>query len=130
MKSCEMILYFWKGRAKTINNPSSNQIISIPSLKQQEHPTAKPSELFIHLIENSSNTGDLVLDPFLGSGACGVAAIRSRRKFIGIEIEPKYFDLACKNMRAELGRPSLFKIDEGLASKGGKAGEYEARCQN
>ena len=58
------------------------------------HPTEKPVDLMQVLIENSSNEGDVVLDPFMGSGSTGVACINSNRKFIGIEIDENYFKIA------------------------------------
>ena len=51
---------------------------------------------------------DTVLDPFMGSGTTGVAAVKLGRKFIGIEIEPKYFDIACKRIQAALDAPDMF----------------------
>ena len=55
-----------------------------------------------HYVENGSDPGDTVLDPFMGSGTTGVAAVRLGRKFIGIETERKYFDIACKRISKEL----------------------------
>lgn len=59
-------------------------------------------------IENSVTQGGIVLDPFMGSGSTGVAAVRDRRYFIGIEIEPKYFDIACRRIDAEDRQGSIF----------------------
>jgi site-specific DNA-methyltransferase (adenine-specific) len=72
------------------------------------HPTQKPVDLFLYLAETYTNTNDLVLDPFMGSGTTGVAAIRLGRRFIGIEIEPKYFDIARRRIEAELAQPDMF----------------------
>jgi DNA modification methylase len=52
--------------------------------------------------------GQTILDPFMGSGTTGVAAVKLGRKFIGIEIEPKYFDIACRRIADALARPELF----------------------
>ena len=49
-----------------------------------------------------------ILDPFMGSGTTGVAAIKLGRKFIGIEIEPKYFDIACRRVSEAMKRPDMF----------------------
>ena len=49
-----------------------------------------------------------ILDPFMGSGTTGVACVRTGRKFIGIEKEPKYFEIACKRIQAEYDRGALF----------------------
>jgi len=51
----------------------------------------------------------LILDPFMGSGTTGVAAVSLGRKFIGIEIEPKYFDVACRRIEKELAQPRMFQ---------------------
>ncbi len=53
-------------------------------------------------------TAETILDPFMGSGTTGVACVRTGRKFIGIEMEPKYFDIACKRIQAEYDRSALF----------------------
>ena len=62
--------------------------------KKYKHPTQKPLLLMEDLIKISSNEGDIVLDCFMGSGSTGVAALNTNRKFIGIEIEEKYFNIA------------------------------------
>lgn len=49
-----------------------------------------------------------ILDPFMGSGTTGIAAVKLGREFIGIEIEPKYFDIACRRISAALKQPDLF----------------------
>lgn len=64
----------------------------------KEHMTQKPIALMCELVELFSNRGQIVLDPFMGSGTTGVAAVRLGRKFIGIEREEKYFDVACKRI--------------------------------
>lgn len=65
----------------------------------KKHPTEKPSSLIGILVTNSSNTGDVVLDPFMGSGSCGVACLETGRKFIGCEIDKKYFDVAVERIK-------------------------------
>lgn len=52
--------------------------------------------------------GRIILDPFMGSGTTGVAAVKLGRKFIGIEIEERYFDIACKRIQAALDAPDMF----------------------
>jgi len=63
-----------------------------------EHITVKPVCLIAHLIKLFTKPGQTVLDPFLGSGSHGVAAIESQRRFIGFEIEKKYYDLATERI--------------------------------
>jgi len=72
----------------------------------KEHPTQKP----LRLMEWCLNwiNGDMVLDPFMGSGTTGVACANLGRKFIGIEIEKKYFDIACERIDAAYAQGRLF----------------------
>ena len=95
LNAYEMILMLRKGKAKNINNMGCKNIIDIKNIRGGKlHPTEKPVELNKVFIENSSNEGDLVIDPFMGAGACGVACIELNRNFIGIEIDEKYFNIA------------------------------------
>jgi site-specific DNA-methyltransferase (adenine-specific) len=61
--------------------------------------TVKPIDLMQRLIEVFSMTGQTVLDPFMGTGTTGIAALVSGRKFIGFEIEKKYFDIAAQRLQ-------------------------------
>ena len=70
-----------------------------------DHPTQKPLSLLRDLLFPISGT---ILDPFMGSGTTGVAAVKLGRRFIGIEIEPKYFDIACRRISEALRQPDLF----------------------
>jgi len=73
------------------------------------HPTGKPLGLFSDFIIDFTNKNETILDPYMGSGTTGVACVNLHRKFIGIEIEPKYFDIACKRIDlAYKNRPRLF----------------------
>jgi len=65
------------------------------------HPSQKPVDLMERLIRLSSNEGDVVLDPFMGSGSTGVAALRSNRRFIGIERDSHYFSVAYSRIEEE-----------------------------
>ena len=71
----------------------------------KHHPTQKPLELMKFCARMTSGT---ILDPFMGSGTTGVAAVRLGRAFIGIEIEPKYFDIACRRISEALKQPDMF----------------------
>lgn len=77
----------------------------------REHPTVKPIALMNELVSLFTNFGETILDPFMGSGSTGVACVQLGRKFIGIEIEPKYFDIACRRISDALARPMLPMID-------------------
>lgn len=63
-----------------------------------EHPTQKPIRLMRLLASALARPGGAILDPFMGSGSTGVAAIEDGRTFIGIEREPRYFDIACRRI--------------------------------
>jgi site-specific DNA-methyltransferase (adenine-specific)/modification methylase len=73
------------------------------------HPCPKPYAWANWLVEKMSEAGEVVLDPFMGSGTTGVACQRLGRTFIGIEKEPKYFDIACKRIEAEMNRFPMFE---------------------
>ena len=73
----------------------------------RKHPTQKPVALMKWCIDFLSN-GQTILDPFMGSGTTGVAAVQMGRKFIGIEREPKYFDIACKRIEDAQRQSDLF----------------------
>ena len=95
MKNIEYVIFARKGKAKSIFNPSSKTCHSFDNVKLGRlHPTQKPFELMQYYIENSSEVGDTVLDPFMGSGTTGVAAKNTGRNFIGIELDAEYFDIA------------------------------------
>ena len=111
MKELEFTLYLWKGRARTINSPGSKQRQAIARPKERFHNTQKPVALFETYIRNSSQPEDIVLDPFAGSAASLVAAMRSGRRAIGVEIEQRWFDAACLRLAREWER-----IREGQAS--------------
>lgn len=66
--------------------------------KYGKHPTQKPESVIQHFVEILSNLGDVVLDPFMGSGTTGVVSKRCGRNFIGIELQENYFDIALKRI--------------------------------
>jgi DNA modification methylase len=72
------------------------------------HPAVYPVDLPRLLIDSFTTQGELIVDPFLGSGTTGVAARELGRKFIGIEIEPKYFDIACRRISEAYKQADLF----------------------
>jgi DNA modification methylase len=78
----------------------------IPSA--DDHPTPKPVELYRHFIELHTDDDGLVIDPFMGHGPCAIACIRTGRRFIGIELDPHYYEVAKKRIQAELQQARLF----------------------
>jgi site-specific DNA-methyltransferase (adenine-specific) len=70
------------------------------------HPTQKPERLMRWCVERIE--AETILDPFMGSGTTGVACAKLGRKFIGIEIEERYFDIACRRIEAAYAQPNLF----------------------
>lgn len=81
------------------NNPNYTYgKIKIGKKPKQIHPTAKPVEMLEDFIRLSSNEGDMIFDPFMGSGSTGVACINTNRNFIGIELNPDYFNMAKKRI--------------------------------
>lgn len=110
----------WQNGGKANWRVFSSTMIDIPKLAagcmatervinadgKTAHPTQKPVALMSKFIEVANGT---ILDPFMGSGTTGVAAIQMGRKFIGIEREPKYFDIACKRIEQAVAQPQLFE---------------------
>lgn len=108
MKENEYVLYLWKGRARTIRNPGSKQTFLSPRPDRHEkiHDTQKPVPLLEHYIRNSSEPGDLVLDPFAGSAATLVAARRAGRRAVGIELDPRNYAAAVARLGRECENPA------------------------
>ncbi len=99
MKELEYTLYLWKGNARTITNCGSKQRFECPRPKGVDwHSTPKPVPLMAHYINNSSDVGATVLDPFAGTGATLLAAAAFGRRSIGIEVNETYFDLLCERV--------------------------------
>ena len=62
--------------------------------KKAQHPTEKPVEVMNYLIKTYTKEGDIIFEPFMGSGSTGVACVKTNRNFIGIELDEKYFEIA------------------------------------
>lgn len=102
LRNVEFILFMRKGKAKPINNMGTFSLININGIKGNKiHPSEKPNELMELFISNSTNEGDLVLDCFMGSSSTGVACKNLNRKFIGIELDEKYFDIAVDRIKGD-----------------------------
>jgi site-specific DNA-methyltransferase (adenine-specific) len=106
----ECIVTCWAGDGRSRwNGGGSHGFYEYPPVqKDRVHTTQKPIELMANLALLFTDEGDFILDPFMGSGTTGVACVRTGRKFIGIEKDPKYFDIACQRIQAEYDRGALF----------------------
>ena len=92
-----------KGSKPTFNSSYDNGLYSYPICAGKErtiHPTQKPLSLITDLVLKHSNEGDMVLDCFMGSGTTGVACKNTNREFIGIELDEKYYKVACERLGA------------------------------
>lgn len=100
MGQVEFIIFCRKGKAKRVNNCGVSELISIPNKKTKRkdgtnfHDTEKPVALMQLLVEQSTQVGEVVLDPFFGIGATPIACAKSGRKFIGYELDPEYYAIA------------------------------------
>jgi len=84
-------------------------IYSTETADKNGHPCPKPLGWMVWAISLGTRAGETILDPFMGSGTTGVAAMQLGRKFIGIEIEPKYFDIACERIENAQRQQNLFE---------------------
>lgn len=103
MQQAEFILMLRKGKAKNINNMGTKNILKVDNIiGTKSHPTEKPVELLKILVENSSQPGEVVLDPFIGTGRTAIACIKSNRQFIGFEIDEQYYKVAKERIKQSL----------------------------
>jgi len=94
-KAVRLIRYRWNGMLR-----ANNEL-------RGDHPTQKPLGVMRWCIEQAGSPYT-ILDPFMGSGTTGVAAVQMGRSFIGIEREPKYFDIACERIERAYAQPDFF----------------------
>jgi site-specific DNA-methyltransferase (adenine-specific)/modification methylase len=118
LNSCELIICAWnKGHTwNFISQKEMHNFIESPicmgaeRVKNPKHPTQKPIKVLKHIIRIASSENDVILDPFMGVGSTGEAALEMNRKFIGFEIESKYFEVAKKRLSSI--QKSLFVMEE------------------
>ena len=105
----EIALHFSNG-TPTYHTAKHGNVLIVGRVhsSDREHQTEKPVDLIEAIVETVSGEGMTVLDPFMGSGTTGVACVNLGRKFIGIEIEPRYFDIACRRIEEAYKQPRLF----------------------
>lgn len=109
VNSTEAWVYFvFKAHTGTFNNDGKvlhdfveTSVTPSGERKYGKHPTQKPVALMEHFVSTLSNEGDLVLDPFMGSGSTGVAAVKLGRNFTGIELDEKYIEIARQRIEEE-----------------------------
>ena len=100
MKNWEPVFLFRKGKARTLYTPSLKQALTETNpVGKKLHPTEKPVPLLKKYIEASSLVGEVILDPFMGSGSTGVACRNLNRDFIGIELDESYYKIAEERIR-------------------------------
>lgn len=114
LKQSELILFFRKGEAKPINDYTSRDNINVVMPKKSTnklHITEKPLSIIEKFILNSTTDNQIVFDPFMGSGTTGVACMNTNRKFIGIELDDNYFNIATERIKSA---SNLINNDESL----------------
>jgi DNA modification methylase len=106
----ERILWFVRGREWKWNQDQVGlgTVWRIAKAQNKEHPVAFPVELPLRCIMATTEPGDIVLDPYSGSASTGVAAVTNGRRYIGIEREEKWFDVACRRLEDAQRQGSLF----------------------
>lgn len=106
LNSCELIVCLWN-KGHTWNFTKQNEMhnfiespicMGAERLKEPKHPTQKPLKVLKHIINIASRENDIVLDMFMGVGSTGVAALELNRRFIGIELDPVYYEAARKRI--------------------------------
>ena len=102
----EFILFFREKGVKVYGNYNTKFTYYVTPLNQKDkkkygHPTIKPQEILLNLVTNSSQEGDTVCDPFMGSGSTGVACKSLNRDFIGIEVDNNWYQIAQNRINEE-----------------------------
>lgn len=106
-QTMQPILFYGKDprAGKTIQH--TTRVLTEAS-SSKEHPCAKPINATMWMVERASLSGEVVLDPFMGSGTTGVACVKMGRSFIGIELDEDYFNIACKRIQEAYDQPDMF----------------------
>lgn len=127
LNSCELIICVWN-KGHTWNFGKQNEMhnfIESPicmgreRTKDPHHPTQKPLKVLKHVIKLGSRENDLVFDPFMGVGSTGVAALELGRRFLGIDIDEKYFKAAKKRIE------QVSELDDNLFTYRDKKVKYD-----
>lgn len=116
MQPCEFGLFMRAGRLRTITNPGCFALAAMPRGTATDHPTEKPSGLMEFWMGQACPVGGLVIDPFAGSGVTLLAALRMRRRAIGVEVDPVHYEAAA--VRLERAASRLSDTRRGVTSDG------------
>ena len=90
------------------NGSRPDSFLSTEASEKNGHPCPKPIGQMKKIVDRTSLVNEIILDPFMGSGTTGVACVKAGRRFVGIEIDPGYFDIACERIRKAYAQPDLF----------------------
>lgn len=102
LSGVEMAVWFKKSGGKVFNAHCKNTVFRHPNGRSKLHPTEKNHELLKELILDNTNEDDIVFDPCMGSGSHGVVALENGRRFVGIELDANYYQIA-ENRIKEIG---------------------------
>ena len=105
----EAVAICHRGGRKRWNGGGKHAFWSVPKGENKSgHPTGKPIGLYLQFVQDFTEEGELILDPFMGSGTTGVACAKLGRRFIGIERDERYFDMACRRISEAQRQPDMF----------------------
>ena len=110
-RGAECFVTCWAGTGYRVWNAGGKRGVythCVNTGRQGEHPTEKPVPLMSEILSDFTRAGQLICDPFMGSGTTGVACATLGRKFVGVEQDPKWFDLACRRIAKAYEQPRLF----------------------
>jgi site-specific DNA-methyltransferase (adenine-specific) len=99
------VALFYSGAEHQWPNERPSDVVMAPRTANSYHPTEKSVELMQKVVKWTSG---IVIDPFMGSGTTGVACVKMNRSFIGIELDPDYFEIACQRIRDAYAQPDMF----------------------
>jgi len=114
--SYDPVLVWWtdgkpwsKGtKSRDFHIANTAPVVATPNNIERGHPCPRPLDQVFHIVDQWVKEGSVCLDPFMGSGTTGVACVKLGRKFIGIELAPKYFDIACKRIEDAYKQHDMF----------------------
>lgn len=119
--SWDPIICWWTSGAKPWSAGTASRdfvisntapVVASPENIEKGHPCPRPLDLLQHIVGQWVKPTGLMLDCFMGSGTAGVAAVNQGRSFIGIEKEPKYFDIACRRIEQAVKQGHLFGVEQ------------------